>query len=626
MNSADPLSDIESGIEALVPEGALMRAIEANAAIGEEAGERGIRFAIARGIVENRNGLHQSALTALQKARTMALEADARGHLARISREIARVYTWRGDARSAALELLRSLVEAEAAGSHADTTAAVAEVGRLNLEVGRYEAAVQMLERAAALAPGVLAAREPARIAVNRCEALLALGRREECLALAEQSIPLIGDEFPREQFTIRALRARCLASDGRDADAAAAADELRAKFPADGHSYRDAEWRLLDGFMKRGSDPDGAIAALQEALARFGDDDLPRHEVEARIQLADLLATHDRLAEAESCIVEALRRCEARQLPAMADRARAAAIRFWRPEKIADLSAGDAVSERTGGDGGRFLIMETLGSGGFGSVQRAIDQNTGDEVAIKTMRAEAIAAGGEDAATIIATVRNEVRAAAQISARRAVAQTRYLHVEPSGAVMLVQDFVRGPTLRRIVEDATVPKARRLAIAARLVRAVAGIHAGNLAHRDLKPENVILRNGADPVLIDLGLATLGGATDTLSGMGTPRYAAPEQWNKVPADPRWFGREDVFALGKILEEMIVDAGEAEAKPAGTFAALKQRFQGKAGLTGKLAKLVQTMMAENPADRDLDLKDVAAALEEAAAEAERGVSPN
>ena len=193
---------------------------------------------------------------------------------------------------SAALELLRSLVEAEAAGSRADTTAAVAEVGRLNLEVGRYEAAVHMLERAAALAPGVLPAREPARIAVNRCEALLALGRRDECLALAEQSMPLIPDAFPREQFTIRVLQGALPAGDGPGRGSGGGGRGARREISA-GRAIlpprRVAASRRADQAAERPRRR-GRIAATK-ALGRFADDDLPRHEVEARIHLAELLA-----------------------------------------------------------------------------------------------------------------------------------------------------------------------------------------------------------------------------------------------------------------------------------------------------------------------------------------------
>jgi tetratricopeptide (TPR) repeat protein len=255
--SPDPLADIERDIAALAPEATLMRAVEAAAAIGEDVGDRGVRYLVARGIVENRNGFFEAALTTFHRARELATTAKVPAHLSCISREVARVHSWRGDGR-----------------------AALAEVGRLNLEVGRYDAALGALERAARLAPGALPPREPARIAVNRCEALLALDRHEECLDLITASLPEIAAEHRREHFLIRVLRARALFALGRDEDGAAAAAEAGAHRSAEPSSYEQSEWHLLEGLRLGRSDPAAAIAALQRALARFADDDLPRHVI----------------------------------------------------------------------------------------------------------------------------------------------------------------------------------------------------------------------------------------------------------------------------------------------------------------------------------------------------------
>ena len=55
------------------------------------------------------------------------------------------------------------------------------------------------------------------------------------------------------------------------------------------------------------------------------------------------------------------------------------------------------------------------------------------------------------------------------------------------------------------------------------------------------------------MLIDLGLAALMGTSDVFSGMGTPGYAPPEQW-KAGTAPKVFGSEDVYALGRVIEEL------------------------------------------------------------------------
>ena len=629
MPDADLLAEIERGIDDVVAVPTLLAQLDACAALADAPGETGIRYRVARAIVENRNGLYRSALTLLQQARDAAIRDGFPGQLARISREAARVYSWRGNITAASMELLRSIAELEAAGTaagrggegtRADRAAALAEIGRLDIEAGRYEAALPALEEAARYAVDLLPRREPGRIALNRCESLFALGRIDECERLIDQSEPLVSNDFPRDLFNLRLLKARCLLERGRDDEAAAVARDAHDASGRGEGSYETAEWQLFEGLLKRRQNPEAAVAALREALLRFADDDLPRHEVEAGIRLADILADIGRLPEAEAAIADALKR--ARDLPGLADRVRAAAIRFWQPEKRADLAGDNAVSSGAGGRGGRFLVMATLGSGGFGSVQRAIDTATGEEVAIKRLRPDR----GQTASAaklIDGTVRNEVTAAARVPARFA-ARTRYLNLDPSGELVLVQDFVEGPTLRKVLEDGAADLGRRLAIAAQLARAVAALHQRGVVHRDLKPENVILRNGTDPILIDLGLASLMGTGDVFSGMGTPGYAPPEQW-KAGTSAKYPGSEDVYALGRMVDE-LGGAPRPDGRWGARLTESVRRVLGRESrLNDRLRRIVDRMTESDPARRDVDLGELAGLLDEAAAESRRDVSP-
>ena len=496
-----------------------------------------------------------------------------------------------------------------ASGSAPDTAAAVAEFGRLNLETGRYEAALAAFDLAGGRL-NLLPPREASRIPVNRSEALAALGRFDDCLDGIDAMLAGLPAAYRRDNFVARLIKARSLAAVGREQEARDTADEAKRWLSDDPQSYERAELALLDGFLDRDGDPEHAAAELGTALDRFVDDDLPRHEFDARILLAQILAGLHRQMEAEACIVEALRRAEARQLPAMADRVRAAAVGIWRPEMIAELSPEDRVGP--GGGSGRFLVLETLGSGGFGEVQRAIDLDTGAEVAVKRLRPHV----GTDAATArtaLATVRNEVMAAVRVP-NRFVARTRYLNMDNAGALTLVQDYVAGPTLREALADGSLDFGRRMAIAASVARSVAALHKAGIAHRDLKPDNIILRNGTQPVLIDLGLAKLKGVADVVAGLGTEKYAPPEQLAGRDDDPRWLGREDVFALGRMIEELAKDDGSEEPH-GGLFG---RRFgKRRAGrLAGPLATMVATMTVADVARRDVALDRVADLLDEAA----------
>ena len=89
------------------------------------------------------------------------------------------------------------------------------------------------------------------------------------------------------------------------------------------------------------------------------------------------------------------------------------------------------------------------------------------------------------------------------------------------------------------------------------------LHAKGVVHRDLKPANILFRKTAEPVIIDLGLAK---SVDVLVvsdgvsivdgkavGVGTPEYAAPEQFTGGDITPA----ADVHALGVLAERLLGD---------------------------------------------------------------------
>lgn len=94
-----------------------------------------------------------------------------------------------------------------------------------------------------------------------------------------------------------------------------------------------------------------------------------------------------------------------------------------------------------------------------------------------------------------------------------------------------------------------------------ICHAVEYLHKRGLIHRDIKPSNVLRRENGEPVLIDFGLVKpisegflrrkedLSIVDGKVVGVGTPRYAAPEQFNGDEITPV----SDVHALGMLLNE-------------------------------------------------------------------------
>lgn len=90
---------------------------------------------------------------------------------------------------------------------------------------------------------------------------------------------------------------------------------------------------------------------------------------------------------------------------------------------------------------------------------------------------------------------------------------------------------------------------------------VKALHDCGVVHRDIKPQNIMRRKDGSPVIIDLGLAkrisesghlpvpsTLSIVDGRHVGLGTPQYAAPEQFSGGDITPA----TDIHALGKLAD--------------------------------------------------------------------------
>jgi len=219
----------------------------------------------------------------------------------------------------------------------------------------------------------------------------------------------------------------------------------------------------------------------------------------------------------------------------------------------------------------GRYVVLESIGSGAGGSVFRAFDPELSRHVALKLI--ESAKSAGADADAWRQHVVREAQALAQLSHPNVVA-VHDVGVFDTG-VFIAMELVEGTSLRDWVRQ---QRPGVDAIVKAYLDAGAGLaaaHEAGLVHRDFKPANVGLGTDGRVRVLDFGLAKVvdepeeppSGPTDisdissrsalvtpmTVVGsiLGTPGYMAPEQHIGAPAD----ARSDQFAFCVALFEAL-----------------------------------------------------------------------
>ena len=185
---------------------------------------------------------------------------------------------------------------------------------------------------------------------------------------------------------------------------------------------------------------------------------------------------------------------------------------------------------------GTRYELLEEIGRGGMGIVFRAHDRELDRDVAVKVT--------AWHTASDAARMRREARTLASLE-HAGIIPIHDVGQLPDGRVFLVMGLAHGERLDAHARRLTL--ADRLRLFDRICDTVAFAHARGVVHRDLKPANIMIGPFGQVVILDWGLA--GGSEPG----GTDGYMAPEQSTQnVDA------RTDVYALGAILNELVLDS--------------------------------------------------------------------
>ncbi|MFI5731305.1 bifunctional serine/threonine protein kinase/MFS transporter [Kribbella sp. NPDC051587] len=257
-------------------------------------------------------------------------------------------------------------------------------------------------------------------------------------------------------------------------------------------------------------------------------------------------------------------------------------------------------MTERSLANGRYVLSEQPIGVGGMGTVWKALDTVLRREVAVKELRIpEGLSPADRD--RLRARAMREAQAAAGLDHPGIV--TIYDVVDEGGRPWIVMRLLSGRSLDQVVRaDGPLSPRRTAELGLRLLDALTTAHAGGVLHRDVKPQNVMLGADGRWMLTDFGIASVAGATRTLTGTGTVSgtlgYIAPERLSGAEAG----AAADLWALGATLYFAVEGrpAHDHDDVPA-MIAAILTRDPAPPHHAGSLAPVIAGLLERDPGRR-------------------------
>jgi serine/threonine-protein kinase len=189
----------------------------------------------------------------------------------------------------------------------------------------------------------------------------------------------------------------------------------------------------------------------------------------------------------------------------------------------------------------GKYRILSSLGSGGFGTVYLAEDTWIDKKVALKVPHKQNL-----DFSEML----KEPRLLASMSHPNIV--TVLTAEKQDGIFFIVMEYVPGETLEHlIVREGILGLARALDFSCQICNAVDHAHTAGVLHRDLRPGNMLVSESGMLKVSDFGTSRfLEIAAHGTTIIGSPPYMAPEQFHGKAVFA-----SDIYSVGVTMYQML-----------------------------------------------------------------------
>jgi eukaryotic-like serine/threonine-protein kinase len=252
----------------------------------------------------------------------------------------------------------------------------------------------------------------------------------------------------------------------------------------------------------------------------------------------------------------------------------------------------------------GDFLLLNVIGTGGTGTVYKAIDVPLNRYLALKVLRSNL----ASDPA-FVARFSGEARATATVNHPN-IAQVYSFGEIDHWYYTAIELCDQGSLDSRSTQLGCLPEPEVLSIGLQIASALRAAWQHGVLHRDVKPGNILFNEDGVPKLVDFSLASApesdpeGRQTPEAEQIwGTPYYVAPEKLRGRPDDER----SDIYSLGATLFHAL--AGRPPVDPrAATDAVAKHTVDPAASLAmdapaaqPRTIRIIARMLAQDPVGR-------------------------
>ena len=231
-------------------------------------------------------------------------------------------------------------------------------------------------------------------------------------------------------------------------------------------------------------------------------------------------------------------------------------------PNDPIDLLPGTVLADR-------YILGETVGSGGFGIIYKAWDTKLETVIAVKEFFVSRLMTRAAGTKEVIINKKSqkefdyrkkrflaEARNMAKFGTHRSIPNV-FEFFEDNGTAYIVMELLYGQALNEYLQkvDGKVDQDFVILVANEVGKALISLHEKGIIHRDVAPDNVYICSDRDLKikLLDLGAAKLADTTDdVIDIILKPGYSPVEQYDNTKNIGTW---TDVYALGATLYVML-----------------------------------------------------------------------